>query len=123
MKMMIRRGRLDPVMAPTPTQTPQFPDQQISDAELNSQVELLRDEQILRTVAQSSGLAEGQSWFEKFRGDDPDTRRARAVRKLSKRLTAEPIPKTHPTQLTHPRPGTKAPAKSLHLSAGLYPDQ
>src|SRR5207245_7388353 len=44
MKMMIRRGRLDPVMAPTPTQTPQFPDQQISDAELNSQVELLRDD-------------------------------------------------------------------------------
>src|SRR5207245_11398075 len=100
MKVMIRRGRLDPVMAPTPTQTPQFADQQISDAELNSQVELLRDEQILRTVVQSSGLAEGQSWFEKLRGDDPDMRLARRVRKLSKRLTAEPIGNTEHIERT-----------------------
>ncbi len=120
MKMMIRRGRLDPVMAPTPTQTPQFPDQQISDAELNSQVELLRDEQILRTVVQSSGLAEGQSWFEKFRGDDPDTRLARAVRKLSKRLTVEPIRKTDLIEITYSASDPESSAKVLDCLASAY---
>src|SRR2546427_11010356 len=45
MKMMIRRGRLDPVMATTATLTPPFPDQQMSDAEVNSEVQLLRDEE------------------------------------------------------------------------------
>jgi len=120
MKMMIRRGRLDPVMAPTPTQTPQFPDQQISDAELNSQVELLRDEQILRTVVQSSGLAEGQSWFEKFRGDDPDTRLARAVRKLSKGLTVEPIRKTDLIEITYSASDPESAAKVLDCLASAY---
>ncbi len=120
MKVMIRRGRLDPVMAPTPTQTPQFADQQISDAELNSQVELLRDEQILRTVVQSSGLAEGQSWFEKFRGDDPDTRLARAVRKLSKGLTVEPIRKTDLIEITYSASDPEPAAKVLDCLASAY---
>src|SRR5438445_8486917 len=120
MKMMIRRGRLDPVMAPTPTQTPQFADQQISDAELNLQVELLRDEQILLTVVQNAGLAQGQSWFEKFRGDDPDTRLARAVRKLGKRLTVEPIRKTDLIEITYSASDPEPAAKVLDCLASAY---
>ncbi|HEV2730963.1 MAG TPA: hypothetical protein VGV15_13095 [Terriglobales bacterium] len=120
MKVMVRRGRMDPVMTPAPTQTSQFPGEQFSEAELNSEVELLRDEQIMRTVAQSSGLGESQHWFERLRGDDPETRLARAVRKLGRRLTVEPIRKTDLIEITYSASDPESAAKVLNCLASAY---
>jgi hypothetical protein len=42
MKVLVRRGRIDPVVTSTPTQPPLFREE-VTEEELNSEVELLRD--------------------------------------------------------------------------------
>lgn len=50
MNVLVRRGRVDPLVTPAPTPSPMFQRDEITEEELNSQVELLRDDEILRTV-------------------------------------------------------------------------
>jgi glycosyltransferase involved in cell wall biosynthesis len=57
MNVLVRRGRADPLVTPAPTPSPMFQRDEITEEELNSQVELLRDDEILRTVVQSSEVA------------------------------------------------------------------
>src|SRR5437667_12799648 len=45
MKVLVRRGRIDPAVTPTQTASPAF-EREVSEEELNSEVELLRDEDI-----------------------------------------------------------------------------
>jgi len=55
MKVLVRRGRVDPVVTSTPSQ-PEFEREGVTEEELNSEVELLHDEEILRTVVRRAGL-------------------------------------------------------------------
>src|SRR4051812_5886132 len=56
MKVLLRRGRIDPVVSPTPTVSPAFEHDQIAEEELNSEVELLHDQDLLRQVVLDTGL-------------------------------------------------------------------
>ena len=48
-------------------------------------MELLHDDEILRTVVRQAGLiSEGHSWFWSLSGDDEDRQLARAVRRINK---------------------------------------
>ncbi|MGH9567150.1 MAG: hypothetical protein ACRD4I_14285, partial [Candidatus Angelobacter sp.] len=72
MKVLIRRGRVDPLLTPTPTPPPEFARNEVSEEELNSEVELLRDQDILRTVAQRSDLLpKTDSWFARLTRQTP----------------------------------------------------
>src|SRR6202140_841680 len=89
MKVLVRRGRVDPVVTSTPSQA-EFEHEGVTEEELNSEVELLHDNEILRTVVRRSGLiSEGHSWFWSLFGDSDDRQLERAVRKIDKRLTVE----------------------------------
>src|SRR5580704_4395650 len=55
MKVLVRRGRLDPILTPTPTQSPLIEDEVVTEEELNSEVELIQDQDILRSVVSNSG--------------------------------------------------------------------
>src|SRR3984893_295419 len=57
MKVLLRRGRIDPAVTPTPSPSPAFEHDEIAEEELNSEVELLHDEDILRQVVLETGLA------------------------------------------------------------------
>src|SRR4029077_5760339 len=56
MKVMLRRGRIDPAVMPTPSPSPAFEHDEIAEEELNSEVELLQDEDILRQGAVETRL-------------------------------------------------------------------
>src|SRR5882672_6013957 len=84
MNVLVRRGRVDPLVTPAPTPSPMFQRDEISEEELNSQVELLRDDEILRIVVQSSGVA-GGPWYERFLGGSEEVRLARSVRRMAQR--------------------------------------
>src|SRR5258708_4301137 len=56
MKVLVRRGRIDPAVTPTQTASPTFEHDEISEEELNSEVELLGDEDILRRVVLDTEL-------------------------------------------------------------------
>jgi uncharacterized protein involved in exopolysaccharide biosynthesis len=94
MKVLVRRGRVDAPVTPTPSPSPVFQREEITEEELNSQVELLKDDEILRQVVQTAGLAKNPSWLERWLGGNDETRIARAVRRLSRRLTVEPVRKS-----------------------------
>src|SRR5690242_17273484 len=65
MKILVRRGRIDPAVTPTPTLSPAFEHDEITEEQLNSEAELLRDRDILRQVVLQSGLAR-PTWISKL---------------------------------------------------------
>jgi polysaccharide biosynthesis transport protein len=120
MKILLRRGRVDPVVAPTPSQA-ELIRQGVTEEEVNSEAELLHDNEILRTVVQRTGLArEGSSWFWNLVGDDPGKSLARAVRRLDRRLTVEPIRKTALINVSYQSSDPEQTAKVLRSLAGAY---
>jgi succinoglycan biosynthesis transport protein ExoP len=94
MKVLVRRGRIDPAVTPTQTASPAFEHDEISEEELNSEVELLRDEDLLRKVVIETGLAVTTSWVSRLRGEDQETRVENAVQRLTERLEVQPVRKS-----------------------------
>ncbi|MGH9503536.1 MAG: GumC family protein [Terriglobales bacterium] len=119
MNVLLRRERVDPLVTPAPTPSPMFQKDEITEEELNSQVELLRDDEILRTVVQVSGLSR-MPWYERFLGGDEEARLTRAVRRMSRRLTVGPIRKTNLIQVTYSSPDPAQSAAVLHALAHAY---
>src|SRR6266404_8815446 len=88
-KVLLRRGRLDPLVSTQPA-APDFTRPAISEEELNSEVELLRDEGLLKQVVVQCGLvAPGDVIAGRSQSVE------RAVRKLSRTLTVEPMRKSN----------------------------
>lgn len=119
MSVLVRRGRVDPQVTPAPTPSPILQRVEISEEELNSQVELLRDDEILRTVAQAPELA-GAPWYERFLGGSNEVRLARSVRRISRPLTAEAIRKTNLIQVSYSSSDPAQAAAVLHALARAY---
>lgn len=93
MKILVRRGRIDPAITPTPTPSPAFEHDEITEEELNSQVELLRDEDILRQVVVETGLSKA-TWFSKLIRRSDGVRIDHAVRHLANKLDVQPVRKS-----------------------------
>src|ERR1700688_1029395 len=65
-KVLLRRGRFDPVASSQPASAMDFTHPDITEEELNSEVELLRDEDLLKQVAEMAGLvAAGKTYSER----------------------------------------------------------
>ena len=120
MKILVRRGRLDPIVTPTPTPSPMFQREEISEEELNSQVELLRDDEVLRTVAQTAGLSRENLWFQQLFSGDEETRLARAVQRLTHRLRVEPMRRTNLIAVAYSSSDPEQAATVLHSLARAY---
>jgi uncharacterized protein involved in exopolysaccharide biosynthesis len=95
MKILVRRGRAD---APVTAQENAPVDQArmaITEEELNSEVELLKDDEVLRKVVAANGLA-GRDWLHFLRlGEGNSERVERAARRLARKLNVEPMKKTN----------------------------
>ena len=89
-KVLLRRGRYDPVASGQPTSALDVSRSEITEEELNSEVELLRDEDLLKQVVAAAGL---------IPPDTPPVRRPseieRAARQLARRLDVEAIKKSN----------------------------
>ena len=119
MKVLVRRGRVDAPVTPTPTPSPMFQREEVTEEELNSQVELLRDDEILRTVVQAAGLSRG-TWYDRLLKSDDETRLARAVRRMGRRLTVEPMRKTNLIEVAYSSSDPDQAAAVLHSLASVY---
>jgi uncharacterized protein involved in exopolysaccharide biosynthesis len=120
MRVLVRRGRVDPVVTSTPSQA-EFEHEGVTEEELNSEVELLHDGEILRTVVRNSGLiSEGRSWFWSLVGDSEDRQLARAVRRINKRLTVEPVRKATLITVSYKSSDPAQAATVLHSLASAY---
>jgi succinoglycan biosynthesis transport protein ExoP len=120
MKVLLRRGRVDPAVAPTPSQA-ELIRQGVTEEEVNSEAELLHDDEIRRTVVQRTGLAaDADSWFWGLLGDDAGKRLGRAVRRVRRRLTVEPIRKTALINISYESADPEQAAKVLRSLADAY---
>jgi len=119
MKVLVRRGRVDAPVTPTPTPSPMFQREEVTEEELNSQVELLRDDEILRAVVVAAGLSRA-SWYDRLLGSNEETRLARAVRRMTRRLRVEPMRKTNLIQVAYSSADPEQAAAVLHSLAHVY---
>jgi succinoglycan biosynthesis transport protein ExoP len=94
MKVVVRRGRMDPALAPVPSVSPVVDREQISDEEMNSESDLLQDSDLLRTVVVDTGLAGRRSWWGSWLGQTAESRTEHAVRRLAAKLQVQPVRKS-----------------------------
>ena len=94
MRVLVRRGRFDPPMMPQPSSQADFSRAAVSEEEVNSEVELLRDDEVLRRVAEKNGLVRpGLLASLHVQQEDVHAQVERASRKLAAQIIVEPIRK------------------------------
>jgi uncharacterized protein involved in exopolysaccharide biosynthesis len=123
MEVLVNRQRLDPlVTAEATVQTPPNPPP-VSEEEINSEVELLKSSELLREVALTNHLQERErktllAMILPRQSDDWYI--ARAMEKLSKRLTTEVVKKTNMIEVSYKSSDPQVSYAVLNKLAGLY---
>lgn len=95
-KVLLRRGRFDPVVSAQPSSVMDFTRPEITEEELNSEVELLRDEDLLKQVVVMAGLIP-----EEMRDAERQSEIEHAVRKLARRLDVDALKKSNLIQVSY----------------------
>jgi uncharacterized protein involved in exopolysaccharide biosynthesis len=94
MKILVRRGRADAPVTAQENAPVDLTRMAVTEEDLNSEVELLRDDAVLRKVAEDNGLAR-RDWLHFIRPHEaPAAQMERAARRLAKKIQVEPIKKT-----------------------------
>jgi uncharacterized protein involved in exopolysaccharide biosynthesis len=124
MKILVKRERVEPMVTAA---IPQFSlgVSQVTEEELNSEVELLKTEDLLEKVVIACGLHLRKnriSWgFLPLVPDvKPEVRISRAVQALKRKLQVEPIKKTNLINVTYESPDPQLSARVLSKLATLY---
>jgi len=114
-KVLIRRGRFDPVASAQASTGMDFTRPEITEEELNSEVELLRDEDLLKQVVIVAALVPPGT---------PDSKRAseveHAARKLGRRLDVEALKKSNLIQVTYKDTDPERAARILSALSTVY---
>lgn len=117
MKILALRQRSDSMVTPSANAPSRFTNDQVSEEDLNSEVELLNSDDLLRKVVLTSGLS-GIS------GSQTDQEAgmsiARAVRTLGNNLKIEPLRKTNVISITYQARDPKKAEEVLKALAAAY---
>ena len=89
MKILVRRGRVDPVVTSQTNAMSQVVSEEITESELNSEVELLNSQDLLRKVVLANSLQSTESSWHFFGKSSEEVRIAKAVRQLGTSLKSE----------------------------------
>ena len=119
-KIMVRRVRADVVASAGENAPIDIAHMATTEEDLNSEVELLKDDEILRKVVEANHLA-GRDWLHFLRLSEGRTAQIeRAARQLSGRLRVEPLKKTNLIAASYESRDPVAAAKVLQSLATLY---
>ncbi len=116
MKILVRRERVDPVVTSQPNSL-QFAREEVTEAELNSEVELLNSSDLLRKAVLATGLHNQE------RGEQEEVRIAKAIRRLGKDLHIEPLRKTNVISVAYESSDPELASKVLNTLASLYTEK
>jgi len=120
MKVLVRRGRADAPVSAAVNAPLDLTRTGVTEEELNSEVELLRDQEVLRQVVEQTG-AGGRDWFHFLRLREGRPQRVeRAARRLAGRITIQPIKKTNLITIRYGAGDPASAAKVLRSLAGAY---
>jgi uncharacterized protein involved in exopolysaccharide biosynthesis len=115
MKILVRRERVDPVVT-SQSNSLQFAREEVTEAELNSEVELLNSSDLLRKAVLATGLHNQEH-------GEQEVRIAKAVRRLGKDLHIEPLRKTNVISVTYESSDPELASKVLNTLASLYTEK
>src|SRR6266849_5685227 len=114
-KVLLRRGRVDPIVSSQPASPVDFARPDITEEELNSEVELLRDEDLLKQVVNTAGLVPAGT-----RDLERPAEIEHAVRKLSCRLDVDALKKSNLIQVRYRDTDPERAARILSALSTLY---
>jgi uncharacterized protein involved in exopolysaccharide biosynthesis len=117
MKILVRRQRTDVIVTSSANEPSQQFNDQVSEQDLNSEVELLNSKDLLRKVVITTGL-NGRTTGLTDR--DSEIRIARAVRDLSKDLKIEPLHKSNVISVGYQSRDPQMSARVLSALATAY---
>jgi len=119
-RVLVRRGRADPPVAAQENAPPDFSRVEVSEEELNSEVELLKDDDVLRRVVEANDLA-AHDWLRWLRPHEQQAARVqRAAKKLASKLEVEPIKKTNLIAVSYGAADPQLAAHVLQSLASVY---
>ena len=114
-KVLLRRSRFDPVVSSEPPSAMDFTRADITEEELNSEVELLRDKDLLKEVVKVAGVVPA---------DIPDADRPakieQAVRKVAQRLDVAAVKKSDLIQVSYKDTSPERAARILSALSTIY---
>jgi len=120
MKVMVRRGRADAPATAGEEAPVDLTRLGVTEEELNSEVELLRDDEVLRKVAQDNPPG-GRDWLHVLRWNEgPAQREEREARRLAKRLRVEPVKRTNLISVSYESADPQQAARVLRSVAQAY---
>jgi uncharacterized protein involved in exopolysaccharide biosynthesis len=119
-RVMVRRGRADPPVAAQQNAPADFSRVEVTEEDLNSEVELLKDFDVLRRVVRATDLA-SQDWLRWLRpNEDQAAREEHAARRLAKRLKVESIKKTNLIAVSYDASDPRLAARVLQSLSTAY---
>jgi uncharacterized protein involved in exopolysaccharide biosynthesis len=119
-RVLVRRGRSDPPATAQENAAPDFSRVEVSEEELNSEVELLKDDDVLRRVVRATDLS-AHDWLRWLRPHEPEAARVeRAARRLAGRLSVESIKKTNLIAVSYDASDPQLAAHVLQSLAAIY---
>jgi uncharacterized protein involved in exopolysaccharide biosynthesis len=114
-KVLLRRGRFDPVVSAQPPSAMDVSRPEISEEELNSEVELLRDEDLLKQVVTMAALIPSDT-----PASDRESEIEHAARKLGRRLDVEALKKSNLIQVSYKDTDPQRGARILTALSTAY---
>ena len=120
MKVLVRRGRADSPVSSQPNAPLDLTHMAITEEELNSEVELLRDEEVLRRVVEENDIG-GPDWLRWLRPHESHAEQVeRATRRLAKKLQVESLKKTNLITISYAANNPQRAANVLRSVANAY---
>jgi uncharacterized protein involved in exopolysaccharide biosynthesis len=121
MQVLVRKGRADAPVSAGVNAPLDLTHLEVTEEEINSEVELLRDNEVMRrVVVQQSGVG-GRDWFHFLHMQDgSDQIVERAARRLAKGLKVEPVKKTNLISIRYAAADPQAAARVLRSLASVY---
>ena len=120
MKILALRQRSDAMVTSSANAPSQYSNDQVSEEDLNSEVELLNSDELLRKVVLTTGL-NNQSGSSTDSGSAVSV--AKAVRNLSKDLKIEPLRKTNVISVSYAARDPKMAEEVLKALSAAYMDK
>lgn len=120
MKILVRRGRADAPVSAGENAPLDLTRMAVTDEELNSEVELLQGDDVLRKVVEETGVGQ-RDWLRFLHWDDgPAERVERAARRLAKKVKVESVKKTNLIAISYAADDPQTAQRVLQSLAGVY---
>lgn len=123
MKILLRPGRAEAPVSAAVNAPLDLTRIGISEEELNSEVELLRDSGVLRKVVEQAGVG-GRDWLHWLRlGEGRERRIERSARRLAQQIAVQPVKKTNLIAVSYRAANPESAAKVLRCLSAAYMDK